>query len=104
MGDFNGDGITDFAYSNAVIDEAALSQSNFGILQGFGYPDSNNTDFSQVAAGFFKTGRASQQDLVFQEMRTLFHTRTRRTTPGRTLPRCLRSRERLRRCIPPPSC
>jgi hypothetical protein len=67
VGDFNGDGITDFAFSNAVIDMTELSQSNFGILQGLGHSDSNNTDFSQVAAGFFKTGRTSQQDVVFQQ-------------------------------------
>jgi len=67
VGDFNGDGITDFAFSNAVIDQTELSQSNFSILLGLGHSDSNNTQFSQVATGFFKSGRTNQQDLVFQE-------------------------------------
>jgi hypothetical protein len=67
VGDFNGDGITDFAFSNAVIDQSELSQSNFGIFLGFAHSDSNNTQLSQVATGFFKTGRTNQQDVVFQQ-------------------------------------
>jgi len=71
VGDFNGDGISDVATSNAFFDGTGLGNINrAGFLAGFLNPDSNNTDFNQVAAGFFKTvvaGRIGQQDLVFQQ-------------------------------------
>ena len=68
MGDFNGDGISDVAMSDASFDGTGLGNINrAGFLAGFLNPDSNNTDFNQVAAGYFRTGRINQQDLVFQQ-------------------------------------
>jgi hypothetical protein len=69
VGDFNGDGIPDVATSNALSDAIELGikgiRNAFGA--GFHENDSNNADFSQVAAGFFKTGRTSQQDVIFEQ-------------------------------------
>ena len=68
VGDFNGDGIVDVAVSDAFGDLTNLGlRPRNGFSAGFLGPDSNNTDFNQVAAGFFKAGRTSQQDLVFEQ-------------------------------------
>jgi hypothetical protein len=68
-GDFNGDGVSDVAMSDAYFDGVGLGVkgSRAGFTGTFNKPDSNNTNFSQVAAGFFAPGRTSQQDLVFQQ-------------------------------------
>jgi hypothetical protein len=68
VGDFNGDGITDVANIDAAYDDVLLGQSNGSPFAfGLNLPASNNTDFSQVATGFFKVDRTSQQDVVFQQ-------------------------------------
>ena len=68
VGDFNGDGIADIANIDASFDDTLLGKISAPPLNlGFNLPDSNNTSFNQVAAGFFKANRTSKQDLVFQE-------------------------------------
>ncbi len=69
VGDFNGDGVSDEAISDAIFDGVALGTKGIrgGFSGTFNQPDSSNTSFSQVAAGFFKTGRTNQQDVVFQQ-------------------------------------
>jgi hypothetical protein len=67
-GDFDGDGVADIADIDAVYDDTLLGQRAVGnpFALGLNAPFSNIA-FGQVAAGFFKTGRTSKQDLVFQE-------------------------------------
>jgi hypothetical protein len=68
VGDFNGDGIADLANLDAGYDDTLLGQrtgSPFSL--GLNQPDSNNTVYSQVAAGFFTANRTNKQDLIFQE-------------------------------------
>jgi hypothetical protein len=69
VGDVNGDGVSDEAISDAIFDEVALGIKGIrtGFTGTFTQADSSNTNFSQVAAGFFKTGRTNQQDVVFQQ-------------------------------------
>jgi hypothetical protein len=75
VGDFNGssvsgNSVSDIAYSQNYIDAIVYPCSpgargtacNFLLNQ-----NSNNPNFSQAAAGYFKTGRSNQQDLVFQQ-------------------------------------
>jgi len=75
VGDFNGssvsgNSVSDIAYSQNYIDAIVYPCSpgargtacNFLLNQ-----NSNNPNFSQAAAGYFKTGRTSQQDLVLQQ-------------------------------------
>ena len=67
VGDFNGDSVEDIANIDAGYDDTLLGQrSGNPFTVGLNQPASN-TAFNQVAAGFFKTGRASQQDLIFQQ-------------------------------------
>ncbi len=69
VGDFNGDLVEDIANIDAEYDDTLLGQRT-GInpfTVGLNQQASNNTAFNQVAAGFFKEGRTSQQDLVFQQ-------------------------------------
>jgi len=68
VGDFNGDGISDVAISDAFFDGTGMGQaSRVGFAAGFLNPDNNNTDFNLVAAGFFKNNRKNQQDIVFEQ-------------------------------------
>ncbi len=68
VGDFNGDGIADLAYIDALYDDTILGQRGFPPFSlGLNAADSNNAAFNQVAAGFFKANRTSQQDVVFQQ-------------------------------------
>jgi hypothetical protein len=72
-GDLNGDGIADLANIDGGYDDTLLGERLIGpLFLGFNQPDNSNTAFDQVAAGFFKTGRASKQDLIFQEGANLF--------------------------------
>ena len=66
-GDFNGDGRSDLAIVAAGFDGTLLGQAPTSFNAGFLQADPSNTSFNQVASGFFKTGRTSKQDLVFQE-------------------------------------
>jgi Bacterial Ig-like domain (group 3)/FG-GAP-like repeat len=68
VGDFNGDNIADLANIDAAYDDTLLGQNSsvpfsVGLLQ----PASNNANFNQVAAGFFKANRLAKQDLIFQQ-------------------------------------
>lgn len=69
VGDFNGDGISDVGMSNAFIDADGLGATNIrnAYQAALSQPDSFNTSFSQVAGGFFKTGRSKNQDIVFEQ-------------------------------------
>ena len=68
VGDFNGDGVADIANIDGVYDDTLLGQQAGGnpFTVGLNTP-SSNIAFGQVAVGFLKTGRTSEQDLVFQE-------------------------------------
>ncbi|MDP9049605.1 MAG: FG-GAP-like repeat-containing protein [Acidobacteriota bacterium] len=68
LADLNGDGLSDFAMSDELLSGVALGSSG---RPGF-FPAGFSTvggaaKFSQVATGFFKANRTSQQDLVFQQ-------------------------------------
>ena len=67
VGDFNGDGLSDLAFINQYAYAAFL----FTPARVFGGPNFSqnfaNPAFSNVAAGFFKTGRSNKQDLIFQQ-------------------------------------
>jgi hypothetical protein len=69
VGDFDGDGVTDVAASNAFDD--TLEWSGKGARNGIGVffitPDPSNANFSQVATGFFKVNRTNKQDVIFQQ-------------------------------------
>jgi hypothetical protein len=69
VGDFNGDGVSDVAASNAFDDTLELSGKGIRDAIGVSFinPDSSNANFSQVAAGFFKLNRANQQDVVYEQ-------------------------------------
>ncbi len=76
VGDFNGDGVSDLADIDTQYDLTLLGVAHTGLPLGqfnvgLDAPDSSNTAFDFVAAGFFKTGRTNQQDLIFQQ-NTLF--------------------------------
>jgi hypothetical protein len=67
VADFNGDGLADIANVDADYDDVLLGQSNGGIFTfGLNQPVTGNTNFNQVAAGFFKVNRTNKQDLIFQ--------------------------------------
>lgn len=63
VADFQGFGYLGIAIDNEVNDRTLTVNSGVGLFR----PDSNNTSFNQVAAGFFKLNRSSQLDVVFQE-------------------------------------
>ena len=68
VGDFNGDGIADIASIDGGYDDTLLGRffaPPFSL--GLNQSDNKITSFSQVAAGYFKTGRSGKEDLVFQE-------------------------------------
>jgi hypothetical protein len=69
-GDFNGDGISDLANIDLLYDTTLLGSPTgpFGgsFILGL-QAQASNTAFNQVAAGFFKVNRTSQQDLIFQQ-------------------------------------
>ena len=67
VGDFNGDGIADIANIDAAYDDTLLGQPSACPFTVGLNDASSNVAFGQVAAGFFKENRTSQQDLVFQE-------------------------------------
>ena len=68
VGDFNGDGVADVANGDAEIEGDLLGiMGAHGLNAGLFYADLPNPPFNQVAAGFFKASRTSQQDVVFQE-------------------------------------
>jgi hypothetical protein len=67
VGDFNGDGISDVASSDAFSDGTGLGAPGRTITGAFVQPDSSNASFSQVAVGFFNPGRTTQQDAVFEQ-------------------------------------
>ncbi len=66
VGDFNGDGIADIANADAANDDTLLGQRSGAFTLGLNQP-ATNSNFSQVAAGFFKLNRTSKQDLIFQQ-------------------------------------
>jgi Bacterial Ig-like domain (group 3)/FG-GAP-like repeat len=69
VGDFDGDGASDAASSDAFFDGTGLSCKGFRNFPcgGFSVQDSSNANFSQVATGFFKNNRKNQQDIVFEQ-------------------------------------
>ncbi|MGA1984063.1 MAG: FG-GAP-like repeat-containing protein [Acidobacteriaceae bacterium] len=67
VGDFNGDSVADIANIDAGFDDTLLGQRSGNPFTAALNQTSSNTAFNQVAAGFFKTGRTSQQDLIFQQ-------------------------------------
>jgi hypothetical protein len=72
VGFFNSSGtIADIANIDGNYNDTLLGQSSGGFSLGLNQAAPGNTLFSQVAAGFFKTGRTNQQDLVFQNGTTL---------------------------------
>ena len=71
VGDFNGDGIADLANIDASYDDTLLGQSANSFKLGLNAPLSNPA-FNQVAAGFFKQNRTTQQDLIFQQGNSFF--------------------------------
>jgi len=66
VGDFNGDGVADIANIDAAYDDTLLGQSTNTFQLALNV-SAGNTAFNQVAAGFFKQNRTSQQDIVFQQ-------------------------------------
>ena len=66
VADFSGDGIADIANADAANDDTLLGQSSSAFSLGLNQAVTNS-NFSQVAAGFFKSNRTSKQDLVFQQ-------------------------------------
>ena len=66
VGDFNGDGIADIANIDENYDDTLLGLRTDSFKLALN-ATASNTAFNQVAAGFFKEGRASQQDLIFQQ-------------------------------------
>ena len=70
VGQFDGNATDDIANIDAGHDDTLLGQFNSGPIfsVGLNQPVSGNTNFNQVAAGFFKAGvtNKNQQDLVFQ--------------------------------------
>jgi hypothetical protein len=67
IGDFNGDGISDIASGDPEIEGTLLGiRGAQGLTAGLVYADLGVPDFEQVAAGFFKVNRTSQQDIVFE--------------------------------------
>lgn len=71
VADFNGDGNADIANSDAGYNDTLLGQSSgtpFAV--GLNQAASKNS-FNQVAAGYFKMGRTTKQDLIFQQGNSL---------------------------------
>lgn len=67
VADFNGDGIDDIAVTDAADTQTLLGQRDGAPFQvGFSVPSGNSAP-GQIAAGFFKSGRTSKQDLVVQQ-------------------------------------
>ena len=67
-GDFNGDGVTDIASGDPDIEGDLLgANGSHGLNAGLIVATLGIPSFDQVAAGFFKVGRTSQQDIVFQQ-------------------------------------
>jgi len=85
VGDFNGDGTSDVAISNAFLDGTMLGIKGVRNAYGAGLsqPNSSNTNFSQVASGYFKAGGSGQQDLVFQQGTSLIPYVNRRDSTGK---------------------
>jgi hypothetical protein len=85
VGDFNGDGVSDVAASDAFYN--TLEVSGKGVRNAIGVsfinPDSSNSNFSQVAAGFFKIGRANQQDVIYEQGSIFLPYRNAQDTTGR---------------------
>ena len=55
------------AVIGSAYNDTLLGLGSGGFSLGQNLPVSGNTNFNQVAAGFFKTGRTNKQDLVFQQ-------------------------------------
>jgi hypothetical protein len=67
VADFNGDGVDDIAVTDATDTQTLLGQRDGAPFRvGFSIP-SGNSAAGQIAAGFFKSGRTSKQDLVIQQ-------------------------------------
>jgi hypothetical protein len=67
VGDFDGDAIFDVTYSHAYGDFVELGDHAPNSFSRYTAWNNRSQSFNYVAAGFFKTGRSSQQDLVFQQ-------------------------------------
>jgi len=66
VADLNGDGLDDVAVTDASSTQTLLGQPDGTFRPGFSMP-SGNSSAGQIAAGFFKTGRATKQDLIVQQ-------------------------------------
>jgi hypothetical protein len=66
VGDFNGDNIADIANIDTGYADTLLGQTTNSFKLGFN-ATASYTPFNQVAAGFFKLNRTSQQDLIVQQ-------------------------------------
>jgi hypothetical protein len=68
IGYFNGDSTSDVAFDQMANVFVALgSPTRSGLTGGFSLRATGSTGFNQVATGYFKGGRSSQQDVVFQQ-------------------------------------
>jgi len=57
----------DIANNDGNYNDTLLGQNGGGFSLGLNQASPSNASFNQVAAGYFKTGRTNQQDLVFQQ-------------------------------------
>jgi hypothetical protein len=66
VGDFNGDAIADIANIDAGYDDTLMGKSTKSFSVGLNQ-SASNSNFNQIAAGYFTTGRTGTQDLIFQQ-------------------------------------
>ena len=67
VGLFDKSGNAGIANSDKNYDDTLLGQSGGGFSLGQNLPVTGNTNFNQVAAGYFAPGRSNNEDLVFQQ-------------------------------------